>query len=547
MDADKLLKDVLARGDRLKGDRSTVESTWQEIRDLVFPSGASITSKETPGQKNNPLVLDNTGENANELLASALFAGATHPEQPWFGVRAQGLEPGQDRAADVWLETLARRTLARFNSPRSNFAPAQDEKLIDLSTYGSGCTFVGEIPGGPPLFQARSMAECLFAQNQFGRVDTVYRIYEQTASAAVEEFGGAAGDHTAKKAADPKTADDTVEFCHAVYPRRARDPGRADAENMPFASVWINRSEKTLVKVSGFPEFPYACPRWRKRAGEAYGRGPGHKALADIKMLQRAMKSQIRGVEKANDPAYMVADDGVLNTLRLGSGKANYIRADMLMSGRGDPIRPIQNGVRTDLGDKFMEQVRQRVEHAYFTHLIQFARDPKMTATQFLGITEQTLQVLSPILTRLQIEDAQPMLERVVSIGFRNGWYPEPPDSIRGRELRFEYVSPSTRRQYVAEAHAAAQTFDMLIPLATTNPEVFDNFDVDAMARDVGSIMGMRATWIRGIDQVKAIRQARAEAQQQQTQVDQAEQIAGAAASGAKALQVFQGGRKEAA
>jgi hypothetical protein len=536
-----LVDDIIRRADRLKADRSTTEATWQEIRDLMYPSAPALTATESPGAKQGAKVLDNTGEQAAELLAAALYAGLTHPEQPWFAIRALGLEPGRDREADLWLEIATRRLLARFNSPLGNFAPQQDEKLMDLVNYGSGCMFIGERPGQGPLFSTRPIGECYFAEGPEGKVDTVYRQYELTAAQAVAEFGSAAGDKTAAKAADPKTMDEKVEMCHAVYPRRDRDSQRADAANMPFASVWINKTEKHPIKLDGYPEFPYSCPRWRKRAGETYGRGPGHKALADVKMLQRGMKTQIRGVEKIVDPALMLPDDGVLNTPRLGSGKLNYVRPD-LMTGAGDPIRPIQTGGRPDLGEGFLESVRERIQFAFFTHLIQFARDPKMTATQFLGITEQTMRVLAPILARLQVQDAQPMIERVFAIGARSGWFPPPPESIASRELRIEYVSPITKQQNIGEARAFAQAIETMVPLSTTNPEVFDNFDLDAGARDLGVILGMRTSWIRSIEQVGEIRRARAEATRQAAGAERAERLAGAAHQGAKALAVIRGG-----
>ena len=537
-----LVDHVLHRCDRLKGDRATTESVWQAIRDLIYPSGGSFLSKETPGGKQGQKVLDNTGEQASELLTAALFAGLTHPDQPWFNMRGVGLEPGDDRDADIWLDIVSRRTLSRFNSPLSNFAPQQDEKLMDLVDYGSGCVFIQERPGQPPLFSSRPIAECLFAEGPDGNVDTVYRDVEYTAGQALAKFKGSAGAKVIAAANDPKTRDNMFQFVHATYPREDRDAQRLDPHNMPFASVWVNKTEKHQISVSGFPEFPYACPRWRKRAGEVYGRGPGHKALADVQMLQRAMKAQIRGVEKIIDPSLMVANDGVLNTPRLGSGKITYIEPH-LMAMAGDPIRPIQTGGRPDLGERFLDGVRERVQFAFFTHLIQFARDPKMTATQFLGITEQTRNVLAPILARLQSQDAQPMIARVFAIGTRAGWYPPPPESIAGRELRIEYVSPLTKQQNVGEARAAAQTIEMLTPLSTTHPEVFDNYDLDAIARDTGAIMGMRASWIRGMDQVAAMRKARAQVQEQATQADQIEQMAGAAHQGAKALSVIQGGK----
>ena len=46
-------------------------------------------------------------------------------------------------------------------------------------------------------------------------------------------------------------------------------------KTMPIESIYINITEVSLVRESGFPEWPWSVPRWSKRAGEKYGRGRG--------------------------------------------------------------------------------------------------------------------------------------------------------------------------------------------------------------------------------------------------------------------------------
>lgn len=540
--ADPLVE--IRRAEQAQAARSNTEAVWEEIRELLYPSGDSLIEKEPAGTKSHRKVLDNTGEQASELLAAALFSGLTHPDLPWFTVGVVDYDRGADPEADLWLELTSRAMLRRFMAPSSAFAPNQDEKLLDLVTYGTGVTYIGERPGQTPLFQARSMAECFIEEGADGGSDSLCRVFEYSARQAVSEWGAAAGEKVAQKAASPHTENEKFTFIHNCYPRLKRDRESVKPSEMPFASVIVNKAEKHVIRDSGFPEFPYAIARWRKRANESYGRGPGHKALADVKMLQRAMRSQIRGVEKIVDPSLMVADDGVLNTPRLGSGKLTYVRADLLQH-EGSPIRPIQTGGRPDLGEQFLDGVRQRIQFAFYTHLIEFARDPKMTATQFLGITEQTRNVLAPILARLAVQDLQPQIARVYAIGLRSGWFPPPPRSLAGRELQVSYNSPLSKQQNIGEVRAASQAFDVLLPVIaqTGRTDVLDNYDLDAIARDTGSTLGMRASWIHGIEKVQQIREARLQERKQAADMEQAVMAAEGAAKGAKALQLLQGGR----
>lgn len=530
-----LVRDLLARAERLKGDRGAFDGHWQEIRDVIYPAAAAFTSRETPGRKAHAQVFDSTAEQAAELLAAALHAGLTHPATSWFHLRALDDQANKDDAAARWLEEASRRMLDVFNSPGTNFAPQQHEKYLDLVAFGSACMYVEDRPGNLPLFQTRSLSECFFAENAEGRVDTNFRWFELTARQAVQRWGAKAGRRLAQCADDPRRQDDPFKFVHAVYPREKRDSGRLGATALPYASCWISVDEMLVVEEGGFHEFPYTCPRWLKRAGEVYGRGPGMKALADVKMLQRAMKVTIRGVEKLVDPPLIVADDGVISPVRVTPSGINYVRADT-MQGGGLPIRPLDTGGRPDLGEAFLKSIRERIEFAFYTHLIQFARNPQMTATQFLGISEQTARVLAPILARLQVEDLDPLVQRVFGILSRAGMLPPPPPSLHRQSIRVEYVSPITRAQKAGDARALAQTAEAIAPLLQSNPEVLDNFDADAAARDIADILGLRKSWLRSSDTVQAMRRAKQQVQSQAAIGDSVAQLAGVAGKAAQSL-----------
>ena len=59
MPADKTALMVLRRLDRLKKQRKTWESHWQEIADYMRPRKADITKKsQTPGNKRSELIFD---------------------------------------------------------------------------------------------------------------------------------------------------------------------------------------------------------------------------------------------------------------------------------------------------------------------------------------------------------------------------------------------------------------------------------------------------------------------------------------------------------
>lgn len=530
--------EIVARYERLQAERATFEDHWEQIRRIMYPDGAPFLSREVPGTKAYQDVYDSTGVQAAEVFAAGMEHLLTNASVRWLNLRALDDALNRDEEIALWFEHATDALYNIYNSPNSNFGVAQHEKYQEVGPFGSAFTFAEDRPGNVPLFRTFPLGSTLFAENHEGRVDTVYRKFTWTARQAFQKWGAAAGDKVAKAATDAKKQDESFEFIHAIYPRAGYDPNRRNRTNLPFASCWVNVTEKALADEGGFHEFPGAAPRWLKRAGEVYGRGPGMKVLADVKMLQRGMKAVIRGVEKVMSPPLLVADDGVVSPVRTSDNGITYARADMMMSGR-DPVKFLQTGARPDMGDEFLDKVRARIDSGFYVHLFQFARDPNMTATQYLGILEQVRSLLNPVLSRMYVEDLNPTVVRTLGIAMRAGLVAPPPRRLVGAEYRVEYVSPVAKSQRIGEARAVAQTVEILAPIVEADPTALDNFDTDAITRAVADTVGMRKSWLRPVEQRDQMRKARAEVaakrEERQAMLDAAE-IAKKGGNAAKSL-----------
>lgn len=542
MTSDSDVKAILKIYEGMKSARGPWEAHWERVREVSRPGAATFTGVQTPGAESRSRVYDQTAENALDRLAAGLVAALSNPQTQWFGVRTASDAPMRERRVKEWLSTVERVLMAVFHSPRSGFYPAQHEKYLDLAFYGTGIGYIMERPGDIPLYNALPLEQCYLAEDSSDMIDTLYRCWSMPASKARKTFQEDAGPKVLKAANDENRHHEMFEFVHAVYPRYDRDPGKADARNMPWASVFINKTEKHLISVSGYREFPFQCPRWSKRAGEIYGRGAGIKALPDVRMLQRGMKVTIRSHEKSIDPPLQVSDDGVFGKINLTAGAINSVRWDLMRGNEGGAIRPIETGARPDIGEAFLASARERIEEIALTPLFRFARDPNMTATQVLQLTEQSMQQLNPILGRLQQEDLGPIIERSLSVLIREGRVPEPPESLDGQELLFEYVSPTAKAARIGEIRAVSQMIDVLRPMADFEPSVFDSLDPDLIPRRVAEVLSVPVELTRTAEQVEQIRAERAEQAQAAAQAEQMEQLATAAGRAAPAIRELQGG-----
>lgn len=543
MDEGQLAQDLIRRTENMRGARANEDATWQEIRDNVIPVLQRFIGEDPKGVKQGQAIVDETPEQAQELLASAVHGMISNPALKWFdyGVRNASLKDN-DRVA-AWLAHCRDVTFDYMYAPTANLTAAQHETYNDLTSFGSGCLFTGDRPGRGLLYQSRQLREIYLAECE-GRVDTVHRWFKLSAREAVKQFGAAkVGQKVREKAENATKQDEEFEFLHAVFPRSDRAFGKIGAINMPIASVYVNVADKAVVRNSGFQEMPYAVPRWSKRTGEIYGRGPGHKALSSSKMLQRTMKLDVSGYELRIQPPMIVADDGVMSDVRLHAGGLTDVRAELMQNGR-EPIKPLMNGADPNIAEEKMEGMRKRIQASFYNHLLQMMRDPRMTATQVIQIAEETLRILGPVIGRVQAEMLGPMIERTFWVLFRAGAFaafPMPPE-LNGQELTIEYVSPVAQAQKLAEAKGIVQTFGVVTQMAQVDASVLDNFDLDQSSRALAVMFGMPRYLLRDPRKVADMRATRAKQQQQQEMLNQARLAAGGIKDAASALPALRQG-----
>src|SRR3546814_6098775 len=126
---------------------------------------------------------------------------------------------------------------------------------------------------GGLVFQHWSLAEVSVGSTRAdGRIDIVHREYKLTAEAAAREFGeDKLPDGIRRKLRDKP--DEEFKFLHAIYPRTPYAVGAKLAKNLPFASCHVAMESKTILRESGYHEFPVVVPRWVRVPGSSYGVG----------------------------------------------------------------------------------------------------------------------------------------------------------------------------------------------------------------------------------------------------------------------------------
>jgi hypothetical protein len=524
-----LSKGLLSRYERLEGQRQNWETHWQEVADYMQPRKADVTKKRARGDKRMEQVFDSSPIQAIELLAASLHGMLTNPSTPWFTLRFKDEDIDNEDEAKLWLEASTDAMYTAFN--RSNFQQEIFELYHDLITFGTACMFIEEDDDDIIKFSTRHIDEVYIAENDKGRIDTVFRRFHISARAAMQKFGDATS--TDIKSIFKKDPYQEVEILHAVYPRSDFNPKKKDKGNMPFESVYLEYKNSNELSVGGFKEFPFVVPRYLKASNEIYGRSPAMTALPDVKMLNEMSKTTIKAAQKQVDPPLLVPDDGFLLPVRTVPGGLNFYR-----SGTRDRIEPLNIGANNPLGLNMEEQRRDAIRAVFYVNQLMMQQGPQMTATEVIQRNEEKMRLLGPVLGRLQSELLKPLIDRVFAILLRNDMLPPAPEFLSGRDIEIEYVSPLAKAQKSSELQSIMRAIEILGSMQNIAP-VFDYVNFDNLVKHLADIVGMPQKLLKSQNQVNAEREqaaAQAAEQQQMAQMQQVAQAGGDIAPLAKAL-----------
>ncbi len=529
---------LIAQLATLKRIRDPFEANWRQIRNFIQPIAGSFEEIDARGRSHRHEILDNTAEGLSEELVAAIIGFIANQGTKWLGLRTTVVQLNQQAEVARWLEEVARIILQIFDAPESRFYSVLARVIRDMVDFGTGTMWIADRPGRIPLFQHVSMPQLYLGENEDGDLVVFFRKFQYTARQAAERWGNKLPKEIQDAAEDPKKSENLFWFLHVHQPRRDGEANALRSDRLPFESTWIAMKAKQVISESGTNKKSMVSGRWWIRDTDVYGRGPGHKALADVKMLQRTTKSVIRGAEKRIDPPTIVADEGILSPVRGGPRGLTVVKRELLINSRQAPVQAFPVNSDPQLGEAFSDAIRERVARAYYNHLIQLSQDPRMTATQVLKIDERTLKTLGPFLGNVQSELLGAIVERVFDIGMRRDFFPPLPAALDndGVRIEVEYDSPIARAQKLQEGIAVAEFFEMTERIRAVDPDVDDNMDIDAGYRLLAERTGVPRALLRDPRIVEERRQARAEERARQAQIEQIQALAPAAQSATQAL-----------
>jgi len=508
------------------GNRGMWETHWQEIKDRVYPGTSNFTGSNTEGEKQNREIFDATAGTALNRFASILDSLLTPRNSRWHTLKSDIDELNKDRAVRLYFEDVNKILFNKRYAHVANFASQNMMFNKSLGAFGTSVMYIDKAANEPGLrYKNCHLGEMYLVENHQGNVDQLIRHFDITARQAVQKWG----DKCPKVIADAAKLHPgrKFKFLHYVGPNEDMQLGRIDYKGMPWYSCYVSLEGKTHLEEGGHNTFPYTPSRYEQAPNEVYGRSPAMEVLPAIKTLNEQKKTYLKQGHRAVDPVLLVHDDGILDTFSLKPGHANAgaVNKD------GRPLvhtLPVGN---IAAGKDMMDEERLVIKDNFLVSIFQIlTENPQQTATEVLERTREKGILLAPTIGRQQSERLGPQIEREVDILSQQGLLPPQPPVLReaGAQFKVEYDSPLSRAQRAEEASGLMRTIESVLNVVnvTGNPEPLDHFDWDTITPELSDINAVPVRWRKSMEQIQAVRQGRADQQQQQQMIQAGPSIA---------------------
>lgn len=519
----ELREKVQSRWDALKEERASWMSHWKDISEVLLPRAGRFlpTENNRGGKAAFRKILDSTGTRALRTLSGGMMSGMTSPARPWFRLTTFNPELDESYEVKVWMSQVT--SLMQMVFYKSNTYRALQMAYEELGAFGTSATLIYDDFDRVIHCHPLTIGEFAIATDSRGRVNTVYREFRMTVAMLVQEFGLANVSRTVKDMYDRGQLDEWVEVINAIEPRTERDPRKTDAKNMPYLSVYFEKSgdKGKVLRETGFTEFPAMCARWSVTGGDIYGTSPGMEALGDLCQLQQMQFRKSQAIDyKVHPPVLIPSEMKNMGTQFLPGGVIPYSNAQQAQQIRSAYMVDLDlNSLLVDIQD-----VRQRINEAFYRDIFMLmvnSTDKTMTATEVTERHEEKMLLMGPVLERLNAEMLDPLINIVFNKLVQADLLPPLPEDLQGQQLNVEFISILAQAQKAISTNSVDRMFSVLGNLAGMKPDIVDNVDLDFWPQWYADALGVDPRFIVSGKKVAVIREQRARAEQQAAAMEQ--------------------------
>lgn len=263
-----------------------------------------------------------------------------------------------------------------------------------------------------------------------------------TAQAAAGYYNRSSDTLPAELLADMKTdagSQKMHSFIYVIRERRERVRERKDFKNMKYEALTVHEQSSELVREEGFRSLRWVSPRFSVVTGEKYGRGATHSALFDIREQQTVRYDVRQGAEMAIWPELLLPDLESADQYRR-QGRVPGSVGSYDPSGGGKPVE-VGVGSQANLAFDYVQGLDKAVRENFFLDLLDVLEglNAGASATEILERAKRQVNGMLPMVTQLDTEYFEPVIESILEILIDEEELDLPPDALLDEKGRFSF------------------------------------------------------------------------------------------------------------
>jgi hypothetical protein len=511
----------------LKQNRKSFEDDAREIASLALPARSRFLATDTnKGRQRNRRLNNSHGIKAFSTLQGGMTSGLSSESRPWFSLTLHDDAVANHPEVKQWLGEVERLMYAFI--AQSNLYGVLKTGYLELGAFGTEASLLMENRTMGAVGHALTFGEYWLGLDDAMRAGALYRLCPYTVVQAVGMFGLDAVSPRVKSLYDASNYDEQVNYFHAIEQNDDYVEGRLGPDGHPWLSVYweegdSRRNDDALIQLNGFYEQPFWAPRWDTTGNDAYGQGPGHNSLPDLRELQLQTKRKAEATDLLVWPELINGTKAKVK--RQPKSVVNTSEADASQA-RIFPTHEVRpealNAIREDA-----MRLEQKVDEITFADL--FLAITSMQGIQPRNIeeiaarNEEKMTLLGPVIERVNNEKLKVVIDRVYGVMNRAQMFPPAPETMRNSpDIKVEFVSILTQMQRMVGLGQIERTVNFVGTISAVYPEARFKIDPMATVDEYASRAGAPLKIIRSTEDAEGD----AEQEQQQAQAAQAAEMA---------------------
>lgn len=521
MDKKKLDKAYFeARRRELEVAYNQIKPDWQELADYFMPRTVRFLARNVnKAPAKNKKIKDAATLKAVRNFSSGMMSGATNPATNWFRIKVKGYDLKYDWQSRKWCGNVSDIIRDIFNI--SNFYVKLPAAYKQLGVFALSVLGLEKDEETVMRVKLLPIGSYRYAKDERGVVDTMCRVYTETAKNLYEKFGKDNVSKAVLQCIEQKRFEEPFEIVHFVEPNAEYNPDSVWAKNKKFISVYYEVSgenDKFLGK-SGFDKFPYVVFEGEENGEDVYPTECcGVNALPDAKQLMAMVVDEGKIIKKIGSP--QMKGPAELKNKKLTDAPATFTENNQ----NGDGLTPVYQvppAVVQPL-EVLLEAKRQSIYELFFNDLFAMilnTADRGRTATEVNELKEEKMTLLSPLLEQVH-SGLKTVMEWIFLESLERGIIPEPPAQIQGRDLEIEFVSMLAQAQKAQKISGMERFCTFTINLAqAVDPTLARKLNAEKIIDDYADYANIDPEQVVPSEDLQKIRQAQAEKQEQTEQM----------------------------